>query len=138
MSSGNIKLVLVGKPGVGNTSFSITAFSGRFPAEYIPGPPAEVGTLDITLGDSGKTVAITLWDTVGQEDHDRIRPLSYENADVFMIGYSVTDDDSLWRAEEMVRSCQCAGVTRNPTFSAVAAAAAAAAAAAGSCPPMCA
>lgn len=98
--SGNIKLVLVGTPGVGNTSFLVTTSSGRFPEEYVPQVNAE-GTLAVTHKDSGKTVAITLWDTAGQEDYSRIRPLSYGNTDVFMIGYSVTDDDSLWRAEEM-------------------------------------
>lgn len=110
-SFGNIKLVLVGTPGVGNTSFLVTTSSGRFPEEYVPQVNAE-GTLAVTHKDSGKTVAITLWDTAGQEDYSRIRPLSYGNTDVFMIGYSVTDDDSLWRAEEMVRNCRCPGVTQ--------------------------
>ena len=33
---------------------------------------------------------LELWDTAGQEDYDRIRPLSYPNTDVFLVLFSVT------------------------------------------------
>ena len=36
-----------------------------------------------------KRVNLGLWDTAGQEDFDRLRPLSYSETDVFLICYSV-------------------------------------------------
>ena len=33
---------------------------------------------------------LALWDTAGQEDYDRLRPLSYPETDVIVICYAVT------------------------------------------------
>ncbi|CAG2178888.1 unnamed protein product, partial [Oppiella nova] len=39
----------------------------------------------------GESVNLDLWDTAGQEDYDRLRPLSYPKTDVFLICYAVDD-----------------------------------------------
>lgn len=41
-----------------------------------------------------KAVNLSLWDTAGQEDYDRLRPLSYPHTDVFLVAYSVTSPHS--------------------------------------------
>ena len=38
---------------------------------------------------------MALWDTAGQEDYERLRPLAYSKAHVILIGYSVDTPDSL-------------------------------------------
>jgi small GTP-binding protein len=37
----------------------------------------------------GETISLGLFDTAGQEDFDRLRPLSYPNSDVFLVCFSV-------------------------------------------------
>ena len=40
------------------------------------------------------------WDTSGQEDFDRLRPLSYTNTDVFIVCFSVISPTSLANVEQ--------------------------------------
>lgn len=42
----------------------------------------------------GKTISLGLWDTAGQEDYDRLRPLSYPQTDVFLICFSLVSPPS--------------------------------------------
>jgi Rho family, other len=51
----------------------------------------------------GKSVQLALWDTAGQEDYERLRPLAYSKAHVLLIGFSIDTPDSL----ENVKSKVC-------------------------------
>lgn len=42
----------------------------------------------------GKPIILGLWDTAGQEDYERLRPLSYPQTDVFLICFSVVSPPS--------------------------------------------
>ncbi|KAF0413261.1 Cell division control protein 42 [Gigaspora margarita] len=50
------------------------------------------------IGDEPYTLA--LFDTAGQEDFDRLRPLSYPQTDVFLVCFSVTSPASLENVKE--------------------------------------
>lgn len=43
----------------------------------------------------GRSVQLALWDTAGQEDYERLRPLAYSKAHVLLIGFAVDTPDSL-------------------------------------------
>lgn len=51
----------------------------------------------------GKSVQLALWDTAGQEDYERLRPLAYSKAHVILIGFSVDTPDSLDNVKHKVR-----------------------------------
>lgn len=48
----------------------------------------------------GKQVELALWDTAGQEDYDRLRPLSYPDSHVVLICYAIDSPDSLENVQE--------------------------------------
>ena len=65
----------------------------------------------------GKHVELALWDTAGQEDYDRLRPLSYPDSHVILICFAVDSPDSLDNVQEKVRRhshCSCVLMTDNP------------------------
>jgi len=45
---------------------------------------------------------LALWDTAGQEDYDRLRPLSYPDSHVILICFSIDSPDSLDNVQEKV------------------------------------
>ena len=48
-----------------------------------------------THGPSGKTVELALWDTAGQEEYDRLRPLSYPETDLIFVCFAIDCPNSL-------------------------------------------
>lgn len=45
---------------------------------------------------------IELWDTAGQEDYDRVRPLAYSDANIIMMCFAIDSPDSLDNVQEKV------------------------------------
>ncbi|OHW95337.1 GTP-binding protein rho2 [Colletotrichum incanum] len=99
------KLVFIGDGACGKTSLLSVFTLGYFP---ITPTVFENYITDCRL--DGKLVQLALWDTAGQEDYERLRPLAYSNAHVILVGFSVDTPDSLdnvkhkW-AEEASRLC---------------------------------
>ena len=50
-----------------------------------------------------KLIEIALWDTAGQEEYDRLRPLSYPESNVILIVFSVDFPTSLANVLDKVR-----------------------------------
>jgi small GTP-binding protein len=52
----------------------------------------------------GKHVELALWDIAGQEEYDRLRPLSYPDSHVVLICFAIDSPDSLDNVQEKVRA----------------------------------
>lgn len=44
---------------------------------------------------TGKMVELALWDTAGQEEYDRLRPLSYPETDLLFVCFAIDCPNSL-------------------------------------------
>ncbi|CAL8128682.1 unnamed protein product [Orchesella dallaii] len=86
------KMVVVGDGACGKTCLLIVLSKDRFPEFYVP-TVFENYVADISV--DGKQVELGLWDTAGQEDYDRLRPLSYPDTNVMLICFSIDSPDSL-------------------------------------------
>ena len=54
----------------------------------------------VTVMIGGEPYTLGLFDTAGQEDYDRLRPLSYPQTDVFLVCYSVVSPSSFENVKE--------------------------------------
>ena len=80
------KLVIVGDGACGKTCLLIVFSKDQFPEVYVP-TVFENYVADIEV--DNKQVELALWDTAGQEDYDRLRPLSYPDTDVILMCFSI-------------------------------------------------
>lgn len=85
------KLVVVGDGECGKTCLLIVFSKDEFPEVYVP-TVFETYVADIEVDNN--EVELALWDTAGQEDYDRLRPLSYPDTDVVLMCFSVDNPDS--------------------------------------------
>ncbi|KAI4157214.1 MAG: hypothetical protein L6R39_000719 [Caloplaca ligustica] len=102
------KLVLLGDGACGKTSLLNVFTRGYFPTVYEP-TVFENYVHDIFV--DGVHIELSLWDTAGQEEFDRLRSLSYDDTHTIMLCFSVDSKDSLENVEskwvgEIAENCQ--------------------------------
>ncbi|KAI9784728.1 MAG: Rho GTPase protein rac1 [Peltula sp. TS41687] len=106
----SLKCVVTGDGAVGKTCLLISYTTNAFPGEYIPtvyvlSSHVRSAKRRLTSYQSfdnysasvmvdGKPISLGLWDTAGQEDYDRLRPLSYPQTDVFLVCFSIVSPPS--------------------------------------------
>jgi small GTP-binding protein len=93
------KIVLVGDGAAGKTSFLAYYSEKKFLEEYVPTVFENI-TMNATV--QGVPYELALWDTSGQDDYARLRPVSYPDTDVFLVCFSVDSKTSFVNAETKV------------------------------------
>lgn len=87
------KLVVVGDCGCGKTSMINKYVKGHFSETYTP-TGFDTYTSTYHVSDTYK-IHMSIWDTSGDAGYDRVRPLSYNDADLVIICFAVDNPDSM-------------------------------------------
>jgi len=91
MSTQSLNLVVVGDATVGKTSLLLSYTNNNFPVDY---QPTVFDTYSANMMCDRRVFHLSLWDTSGKEEYDRLRPLSYAQSNAFLLCYSVVDPAS--------------------------------------------
>ncbi len=83
--------MIVGDDGVGKTTLLISYTEDKFPEEYIP---TVFGSLTVNSTVDGTTVGLSFWDTSGGSDYDKLRPLAYNDTDIFLLCFAIDNPGS--------------------------------------------
>ncbi|MEE6462204.1 hypothetical protein FKM82_001521 [Ascaphus truei] len=86
-----IKCVLVGDAAVGKTALLVRFTSEAFPDVYRPTVYENTG-VDVFM--DGIQISLGLWDTSGNDAFKGIRPISFQQADIVLICFSVANHNS--------------------------------------------
>ncbi|KAG2387018.1 hypothetical protein C9374_002053 [Naegleria lovaniensis] len=99
------KIVFTGDGAVGKSSLIMRYNTGEFPCDYVP-TVYDNCTVNMTVGEI--QVTISPWDTAGQSEYDRLRPLSYPGTDVYFVCCSCNNIMSLHNIyEKWVPEIRC-------------------------------
>ncbi|OHT12878.1 small GTP-binding protein [Tritrichomonas foetus] len=87
-----LRVVAVGDGSVGKTCMLLVFKGDPFPEDY---EPTIFENHHEMRQYEGKTYCLHLWDTAGQEEYNRLRPMSYAKADVVLICFALNNAESL-------------------------------------------
>ena len=82
----SIKCVAIGDGAIGKTCMLISYSTNLFPEEHVP---TVFDNYQSSVMVDGKNYVLGMWDTSGQDDYDRLRPLSYNGTDIFLVCFAV-------------------------------------------------
>lgn len=94
----HIKCVLIGDGACGKTEI-LVAFTTKCLPEAAA--PSIFDNYSVQFKVEGQDVELQLWDTPGQEDYKKLRPLSYTQTDIFIAVFSLVSVTSLENIENM-------------------------------------
>ena len=87
--------MVVGDGAVGKSCLLIKYTTNGFPQEYVPTVFDNYSRdVEFIKRRYRFTLNLGFFDTAGQEDYDRLRPLSYPQTDIFLLCFSVGSPDS--------------------------------------------
>jgi len=93
----NIKVVVVGDGAVGKTCLILSYTTNSFPDNVLP---TVFDNYSFDMMVDNKYARLGIWDTAGQSDFDRLRPMSYRDTDIFLVCFSVASPTSLSNVNE--------------------------------------
>jgi len=94
MATKKIRCVVIGDGAVGKTCLLIRYAKNHFPPGYVPEGSRLWDYYEVAVKIQGAEYQLSLFDTPGQEDFDRLRQVCYFQADIFLVCFSVVLPDS--------------------------------------------
>lgn len=88
----SVKVVIIGNPGVGKTNIALRFTENKFSGSSPPTTSAVMKANVITIKDTA--FKIDVWDTAGQEAYQSISRTYYQDVEVAIIVYDVTNRES--------------------------------------------
>jgi small GTP-binding protein len=88
---------MTGDGATGKTCLLMAFTTKSFPTDYVP---TIFDNFSANMMVDDQIVNLSLWDTAGQEDYDRLRPLSYPGTDVFVVTASVVSPTSFQNVQD--------------------------------------
>mmetsp|Transcript_470 Transcript_470/g.549 ORF Transcript_470/g.549 Transcript_470/m.549 type:complete len:411 (-) Transcript_470:386-1618(-) len=84
----SVKVVVVGDGAVGKSCLCVSFAYKAFPRDYVP---TVFDNFNAVVKFENRSVNLGLWDTAGQHDFERIRPVSYKETDVVFMFFSLVN-----------------------------------------------